>query len=196
MAAFRGVRPVRRLFSMSTTAHYYKLREQRGDRKIHEWVIKVVEDEDGAVFDPYVGLDRHGRVVERSSAYGVFEGNAEGFQDDSGASLVGRTSSVARGVHLARRSLGRGAGSDGSAGGTTSTTGCRRCEHLPWRVDEVDQVLEDGLRLWLARCSMGNGSDQASLCVLFRGILGGCYALDERDLAGQVGLAVKPVRLG
>ena len=60
----------------------------------------------------------------------------------------------------------------------------------------VDQVLEGGLRLWRPRCSMGNGSDQASLCVLFRGILGRCYALDERDLAGQVGLAVKPVRLG
>ena len=73
---------------MSIPTHYYKLREQWGDRKIHEWVIKVVEDEDGAVFDAYVGLDRHGRVVERSSAYGVFEGNAEGFQEDSGASVV------------------------------------------------------------------------------------------------------------
>ena len=74
---------------MNTAARYYKLREQWGDRRIHWWVIKVVEDENRTEFEAYVGLDRHGRVVERSSSYGVFEGNAEGFQEDSGASLVG-----------------------------------------------------------------------------------------------------------
>lgn len=64
---------------------YYKLREQWGDRRIRWWLIKVVEDKEGAVFDAYVGLDRHGRVVERSSSYGVFEGRAWNFAEEPGA---------------------------------------------------------------------------------------------------------------
>ncbi len=76
---------------MSAGSRHYKLRDQWGDRRIGWWLIRVVEDKQGAVFDAYVGLDRHGRVVERSSSYGVFEGSAEGFGEDSGASVVDET---------------------------------------------------------------------------------------------------------
>ena len=69
--------------------HYYYLSESDGDPRIESWLIKVVEDEQGATFDAYVGLDGQGRVVERSSGYGVFEGNAAGFGEDSGAAEVG-----------------------------------------------------------------------------------------------------------
>ena len=70
---------------MNASARYYKLREQWGDRAVEWWFIKVVEDERGPVFDAYVGVDLRGRVVERSSAYGVFEGDARDFAEDSGA---------------------------------------------------------------------------------------------------------------
>lgn len=74
---------------MSVPARYYKLAEQWGDRVIACWFIKVIEDEHGdALFDAYVGLDRHGRVVERSSGYGVFEGRAGDFAEESGAAEV------------------------------------------------------------------------------------------------------------
>jgi len=64
---------------------YYKLREQSGYRDVEWWFIKVVDGERGPVFDAYVGLDRRGRVVERSSSYGVFEGRAGDFAEESGA---------------------------------------------------------------------------------------------------------------
>ncbi len=66
-------------------ARYYKLREQWSDRAVEWWFIKIVDGENGPVFDAYVGVDRRGRVVERSSAYGVFEGDAGDFAEDSEA---------------------------------------------------------------------------------------------------------------
>jgi hypothetical protein len=74
---------------MSEVMRYYRLRESSGDPLIKFWLIKIVGDETGAAFDAYVGVDAQGRVVERSRRYGVFEGNAANFAEDSGASEVG-----------------------------------------------------------------------------------------------------------
>ena len=73
---------------MSEGSSYYKLREEGGDKAIGCWFVKVVETDEGHVFDAYVGLNRDGRVIERSSGYGVFEGPAGDFQSDSRALLV------------------------------------------------------------------------------------------------------------
>lgn len=72
----------------SAGSRYFKLRNDSPDRAIEWWFIKVVEDEGVPVFDAYVGLDRNGRVIERSSAYGVFEGKAREFLTAAGASPV------------------------------------------------------------------------------------------------------------
>jgi len=66
-------------------ARHYKLRDESGDRSVEWWFIKVVDGERGPIFDAYVGVDLRGRVVERSSGYGVFEGRAGDFAEESGA---------------------------------------------------------------------------------------------------------------
>lgn len=80
---------------MSERARYYRLREQWGDSRVESWIVKVIETDDGPVFDAYVGLDRHNRVIERSSGYGVFEGRAGDFPEESGASAADEKEFVA-----------------------------------------------------------------------------------------------------
>lgn len=62
---------------MSQNSRYYRIPASESGDAARSWVVKVVTREQGPIFDAYVGIDDAGRVVERSSGWGRFEGDAE-----------------------------------------------------------------------------------------------------------------------